>query len=97
MIGEERAADRKRRLDEEPTTLPPAKRQVMNNRQTLVIPSDPLGPEAKENHEPSKLERNDCHTTDKWAKNPELYEDVFGLNDIFDRLKPMNRTLIAAG
>jgi len=90
MIGEERAADRKRKRDASPIAATPAKLQVMNNRQTtLVVPSAPTLPKPQENRKPED-------TTTSWLKHVETYEDVFGLNEIFECLKPVNRSIAAA-
>jgi len=89
-IGEERAADRKRKLDASPIACTPAKLQVMNSRQTMVVPSAPTLPKPQENRKPED-------TTTARSKYAETYEDVFGLNDIFECLKPVNRFLAAVG
>lgn len=89
-IGEERAADRKRKYDASPITATPAKVQVMNSRQTMPVPSAPTLPKSQENRKPEE-----AHTV--WSKHAETYDDVFGLNDIFESLKPANRCLAAVG
>jgi len=88
-IGEERAADRKRKRDASPIADTPAKLQVMNSRQTMVVPSAPTPTKPQENRKPE-----DTTVRSKYA---ETYEDVFGLNDIFECLKPVNRFLAAVG
>lgn len=93
MIGEERAADRKRKRDESPIAATPSKVQVMNNRQTLVVPSAPSLTKPQENRQPEQS----IHSKDSWSKHPEAYEDVFGLNEIFECLRPVNRTLTVVG
>jgi hypothetical protein len=92
MIGEERAADRKRKRDASPIAAS-SKVQVMNNRQTMVVPSAPSPPNLQENRKPEKP--ND--SKDSWSKHPEAYDDVFGLNEIFECLRPVNRTIAAVG
>lgn len=94
-IGEERAADRKRKRDVSPISVATSSKvQVMNNRQTLVVHSaSTLPQENRTPEQPAYSKTNDC-----WSKHPEAsYEDVFGLNDIFECLRPVNRSVTAVG
>lgn len=63
--------------------------------ETRIVPSASTMPDSQENRFPEQS----VHTksVDSWSKHPEAYEDVFGLNEIFDRLRPINRPIIAAG